>query len=104
MQALSAQGAAQDLLKVGAVDAEIGGAEPGAVGASLTHRMRGDTAAVAPVAIDQLRWLGGHGAERRHQAQPVQLPRGIGGKRHGRADLCQDLGLLVDLGAQPALA
>ena len=59
MQSGAAEGAAQDALQIGAMDAEIGRAEAPPVPAVLAHGVCGDPPAVLPAAEDQLGGLGG---------------------------------------------
>ena len=102
MQVFHAEGTAEDVLQVGAVDAEPGRPELLLIPVVLAHRMGRDTAAVLPVPVDQLRRDGGGCRQLIEQAQPGILPDPVARQPDRRANLSQLLGLLKHVGLQAA--
>ena len=73
MKSLGSMCSAQNPLQVGPVDAEIGCAEPGAVGAVVRDRKRRDAAAVAPSAPDQFARFAGLDRDRLETAEAIEF-------------------------------
>ena len=84
--------------------AVVGRPEPRFVGAVAADRVVGDDLAAVPAPDDQRRGDDGDGFNLPAEPEPPQLARAVRRQRDGGADLAQFVGLLVDLGADPALA
>ena len=78
MQAVGSMGQAQYLLQVGAVNAEIGRAETGAIGALQFDWKRCDAGVVSPATPDHFPGLGGLGGDGVEAAEPVEFACGVG--------------------------
>jgi hypothetical protein len=97
VQVLGAERGAEGLLRRHG-GCEVWRAEALQVPVAVPHRVRRDPAAVPPVPVDQLGRDGGHTSEVVGQAEPPELPDGVGGQRDRRADLGELRGLLEDAG------